>query len=123
MNNKKVLLTKTTRALRTKRRVRSKVSGTATRPRLSVNRSLREIYAQLIDDQHSCTVVSFSSQQLDAKGQALNKVDQAFEVGKEIAKLAAIISITSAVFDRGGRLYHGRVKRLAEGAREGGLVL
>jgi large subunit ribosomal protein L18 len=103
------------------RRVRGKVSGTAERPRLVVTRSNRGIVAQLVDDNGSRTVASATWLQLKSfKG---NKTEQAAEVGKLLAQKAKAANIERAVFDRGGYLYHGRVKALADAAREGGLQL
>ena len=99
-------------------RIRSRVSGTAQKPRLSVFRSNKYIYAQLIDDVTGVTLVSTSSRALTEK---VNKVDSSVEVGKTLAEKALASGITEVVFDRGGYLYHGRVKALADGAREGGL--
>jgi large subunit ribosomal protein L18 len=99
-------------------RIRSRVSGTAQKPRLSVFRSNKYIYAQLIDDVAGKTLVSTSSRALTEK---VNKVDSSVEVGKALAQKALASGITEVVFDRGGYLYHGRVKALADGAREGGL--
>ena len=96
--------------------IRKKVSGTSERPRLAVFRSNKEIYAQLIDDVSNITLTSASS--ADSKG---TKTEQASVVGKLIADNALKEGISSVVFDRGGFLYHGRVKALAESAREGGL--
>jgi len=109
----------TTRQLRAKRhiRIRSKIHGTAERPRLSVFRSLSNICAQLINDDTG-KVLAASSSLKSKKGK---KADVAKQVGMDIAKKAADAKITKCVFDRGGYLYHGRVKALAEGAREGGL--
>jgi large subunit ribosomal protein L18 len=104
--------------LRRHRRVRGKVSGTAERPRLAVFRSNRGIFAQLIDDATGTTLASADWLGLGHRG---DKTGQAREVGKALAAAAAKAGIESAVFDRGGYLYHGRVKALAEGAREGGL--
>ena len=112
----------TTRQLRTRRqrRIRGKIAGTADRPRLAVFRSNLGISAQLIDDQAGKTVAAASWQGLTKfKG---SKTEQAKEVGKLIAANAKSAGIESCVFDRGGYLYHGRVKALAEGAREGGLT-
>lgn len=107
------------RKLRIQNGVRAKISGSAQRPRLSVFRSNKEIYAQLIDDISGATLCSFSSQQLkDSKG---NKTELSQAVGKEIANLAKAKGVEAVVFDRGAYLYHGRVKALAEGAREAGL--
>jgi large subunit ribosomal protein L18 len=104
-------------------RVRAKVSGTPARPRLNVFRSLSNIYAQLIDDQAGATLVSASSidTELKAALDGKKKAEQAKLVGQAIAARAKAKGITQAVFDRGGYQYHGRVKALAEGAREGGL--
>lgn len=101
-------------------RVRGKISGTAQRPRLNVFRSSKNIYAQLIDDVNGVTLAAASSLEKGFEGQGGNK-EAARKVGEMIAKKAADKGITEAVFDRGGYLYHGRVKELAEGAREGGL--
>jgi large subunit ribosomal protein L18 len=99
-------------------RVRAVVSGTAKRPRLSVFRANRHIYAQLIDDEAGKTLVAASSKDIKKIDK---KVNLAVEVGKLLAQKAGEKKISSAVFDRGGFAYHGRVKALAEGAREGGL--
>ena len=106
--------------LKRHRRVRAKISGTAQRPRLSVYRSTKHIYAQLIDDVAGVTLASASSQDKGFEGNGGNK-DGARKVGETIAKAAAEKGITEVVFDRGGYVYHGRIKELAEGAREGGL--
>jgi large subunit ribosomal protein L18 len=102
------------------RRVRGKISGTAERPRLAVFRSNRGIFAQLVDDDAGRTLASASWLGLESRSG--NKTDQAAEVGKTLAAAAAKAGISTCVFDRGGYLYHGRVKALAEGAREGGLL-
>jgi large subunit ribosomal protein L18 len=107
--------------LRRHRRVRGKVSGTAERPRLVVFRSNRGVEAQLVDDTVAKTVASASWLQLPKSFKG-TKTEQAAEVGKRLAAAAKKAGIESAVFDRGGYLYHGRVKALADGAREGGLV-
>ena len=101
-------------------RVRSKVSGTAACPRLDVFRSNSNIYAQLIDDVRGVTLAAASSNEKDF-GISGGNVEGARKVGKLIAERAAEKGITEVVFDRGGYIYHGRVKELAEGAREGGL--
>jgi len=112
-------LTKHQARLRRHRRVRGKVSGTAERPRLVVTRSNRGIFAQLVDDEAGRTLASASWTAIGAtKG---SKSEQAAEVGKAVAAAAKKAGIDEVVFDRGGYLYHGRVKALAEGAREGGL--
>jgi large subunit ribosomal protein L18 len=105
--------------IRRHKRVRKTLSGTAERPRLVVFRSNRGIEAQLIDDIAGKTLAASSS--LGLKSFKGNKVDQAAEVGKSLAAAAKSAGIESAVFDRGGYLYHGRVKALADAAREGGL--
>jgi large subunit ribosomal protein L18 len=99
-------------------RVRSKISGTADCPRLAVFRSLNGNYAQLIDDSRGVTIVSASDMKMKGRD---NKTARAKKVGIELAKLAAGKNIKTCVFDRNGYKYHGRVKALAEGAREGGL--
>jgi large subunit ribosomal protein L18 len=110
---------KTQRRLRIKRSIRAKVKGTASAPRLSVFRSNRVIYAQLINDEIGHTLASASSVELN-KGQSIN-ISLSKEVGKRIAERAVQNGIEKVVFDRNGYLYHGNVKALAEGAREGGL--
>jgi len=102
-------------------RIRNKVAGTELKPRLSVFRSNNDIYAQLIDDNSGKTLVAASSADKDIIAQAGNKVEKSKMVGESIARKAASLGISKAVFDRGGYLYHGRVKSLADGAREGGL--
>jgi len=102
------------------RRVRSKIEGTTERPRLNVFRSEKHIYAQIIDDSKGVTLCSASSLEKDFDGSGSNK-DAAKKVGKLIAERAAKEKLENVVFDRGGYLYHGRVKELAEAAREGGL--
>ena len=111
-----------TRAQRRKRqtRVRSKISGTPERPRLNVFRSGKHIYAQLIDDVAGNTLFSASSLEKGFEGRGSNK-EGARAVGKKVAERALAGGIETVVFDRGGYLYHGRVKELAEAAREGGL--
>lgn len=105
-------------------RVRKKVSGTAERPRLNVYRSLDNIYAQVIDDSTGNTLVSASTVDKELRGQLepLKKAEQAKAVGAAIAERALAKGIKEVVFDRGGYPYHGRVKALADGSREGGLV-
>ena len=115
-------LTKLKRRKRIHSRVRKKIQGTPEKPRLNIFRSNRFIYAQLIDDTTGTTVASASSFEAAVANHG-NKADQAKEVGKLIAERAKAAGIERALFDRGGYLYHGRVKSLAEGAREGGLNL
>jgi len=110
---------KSERRLRIRRSIRTKISGTATKPRLSVFRSNRAIYAQLINDQEGKTLVSVSSASLNPNEGS--KVEVSSQVGRELASKAVELGISEVVFDRSGYLYHGRVKSLAEGAREGGL--
>lgn len=110
-------------AVRKKRhaRVRAKLSGTAARPRLNVFRSNKHIYAQLIDDVNKVTLASASSLDKDVNLDSTSNVDAAVKVGELVAKRAVEKGITTIVFDRGGYLYHGRVKALADAARENGL--
>jgi len=105
--------------IRRHRRVRAKVAGTAERPRLAVFRSNRHIYAQLIDDRDARTLAAAS----DAGETSGDKTARAKTVGKTLAERAKAAGIERVVFDRGGNLFHGRVKALAEGAREGGLEI
>jgi large subunit ribosomal protein L18 len=120
---------KTKRAARVRRhvRVRKKVLGTASRPRLAVYRSNRHIYAQLIDDGAAATLVAASDGEVQANGAAAGdasgKISRAKGVGKLIAERAKGAGIDRVVFDRGGRRFHGRVAAVAEGAREGGLTI
>ena len=102
--------------------VRKKVSGTAQKPRLSVFRSNAEIYAQLIDDANGQTLASASSRDKDIAAQKVTKLEKSKLVGEAIARKATELGLTTVVFDRGGNLYHGRVKNVAEGARQGGLA-
>ena len=114
-------LTKANRRLRIKRRIRKVVAGTAERPRMTVFRSNKEIYAQLVDDNTGKTLLSASSREKEVASKKGTKVEQAALVGKLVAEKAAKAGITSVSFDRNGYLYHGRVKAMADGAREGGL--
>ena len=116
------MATRTTVEARAKRRrrIRAKVVGSAARPRVSVFRSNKAIYAQLIDDAGGATLVAARSAEVDGAG--LNKTAVAKKVGVLLAERARARNIETVVFDRSGYLYHGRVKALAEGAREGGLV-
>ena len=113
-------LSKTERKLRIRRRIRKVSFGTEARPRLSVFRSNKEIYAQLIDDDKGVTLAAASSRDkdVDSKG---SKSEVAVNVGKAIAEKALKLGVEAVAFDRGGNLYHGRIKSLAEGAREAGL--
>ena len=111
--------TKPKQRLRRRRRVRAKVRGTAERPRLSVFRSNRGVNAQLIDDTEGKTLAAVNWTESDLKG--LQSMEQAKRVGELIAERGRAAGVESVVFDRGGYQYHGRVKALAEGAREGGL--
>tara|TARA_B100000809_G_scaffold178497_1_gene176106 strand:+ start:2638 stop:2988 length:351 start_codon:yes stop_codon:yes gene_type:complete len=112
-------LSKLQRRTRIKRRIRKIISGTTTKPRLSVYRSNKEIYAQLVDDVNGVTLASVSSR--DKEIQASTKAEAAAAVGKSIAEKATKAGIETIAFDRNGYLYHGRVKVLAEAARESGL--
>ncbi|MBT8220804.1 MAG: 50S ribosomal protein L18 [Bacteroidia bacterium] len=112
-------LSKENKRSRIHKRIRKRIKGTAERPRLVVYRSNKDIYCQLIDDLNGITLASASSKDDSVKGG--NKAERAVEVGKMIADKAKRAEIETVVFDRGGYLYHGRVKSLAEGARENGL--
>jgi large subunit ribosomal protein L18 len=110
------------RRLRIRRRIRKDVSGTKDVPRMSVFRSNKQIYVQLVDDESGNTMVSASSRNKEiAEKKGITKTEQAKMVGKLIAEKSLSKGINKVVFDRGGYLYHGRIKQLAEGAREGGL--
>ena len=115
------VLTAPARRLKRRRRVRAKVQGTAERPRISVFRSNRGIFAQLIDDETGRTLAAVNWTEADLR--ALSGADQAKRAGEMLAERAKAAGVEAAVFDRGGYQYHGRVKALAEGAREGGLRL
>ena len=110
---------KVKRRLRIRRSIRNKISGTSEQPRLSVFKSNKAIYAQIIDDDKGHTIVAVNSYQLGVKGNATVKTSK--QVGEKLAEAAKASGVTSIIFDRGGYKYHGQVKALAEGAREGGL--
>ena len=112
---------KALRKQRIKYTIRKKISGTAQKPRLSVFRSNTEIYVQMIDDVNSVTLTSASSRDKDIVAQKVNKTEKSKLVGLAVAQKAIALGLTTCVFDRGGFLYHGRVKAVADGAREGGL--
>ncbi len=114
------VLTKPQRRLRRRRRVRARVSGTTERPRLSVYRSNRGVFAQLIDDTKGHTVAAVNWIEPDLR--KLTATDQARRAGELLAERAKAAGVKTCVFDRGGYQYHGRVKALADGAREGGLA-
>ncbi|WP_242131642.1 50S ribosomal protein L18 [Aestuariivivens marinum] len=114
-------LTKNERRLRIKNRIRKVVSGTEARPRLAVYRSNKEIYAQIVDDVTGKTIVAASSRDKDIDTAKVNKTEAAALVGKALAEKALKAGVETIAFDRGGYLYHGRVKSLADGAREAGL--
>ncbi len=109
---------KTTTKLRRQNRIRSRVTGTAARPRLSVSKTNTSLFLQVINDEKGVTLASAHSREIKAKG---NKVATAAALGKLLAEKAQAAKVTSVVFDRGGNLYTGRVKAAADGAREGGL--
>ncbi len=115
MNNK------TTARQKIRYRIRKKIFGTASKPRLSVFRSNTDIYVQLIDDATGTTLAAANSRQKDIVAQKSAKIDKSKMVGEAIARKAGEIGVKEVVFDRGGYIYHGRVKAVAEGAREGGL--
>jgi large subunit ribosomal protein L18 len=102
-------------------RIRRKVRGTTARPRLAIYRSLNHIYAQVIDDERGQTIVSASTTEKDLKGATGGNLDAARRVGRAIAERATAAGISSVVFDRGGYVYHGRIKALTDAAREAGL--
>jgi len=112
---------KALRRQRIKYTIRKKISGTAQLPRLSVFRSNKDIYAQVIDDVNGNTLASASSRDKDIAAQKGTKTEKSKMVGEAVAKKAVELGLASCVFDRGGFLYHGRIKAVAEGAREGGL--
>lgn len=102
-------------------RIRKRVTGTSARPRLSVFRSNKDVYVQLIDDENGNTLTAASSREKDIAAQKVAKADSSKLVGEAIARKAIELGIKEVVFDRSGYLYHGRVKAVADGAREGGL--
>lgn len=115
-------LTKAEKRSRIRKRIRKHISGTGTKPRMSVFRSSKQIYVQLVDDQLGKTLVSACSRNKEVLGKKdVNKKEESFLVGELLAKRALGKGINEVVFDRGGYRYHGRVKSLAEGARKGGL--
>lgn len=113
--------TKLERRQKIRYRIRKKVAGTAQKPRLSVFRSNSDIYVQLIDDENGVTLASASSRDKDIAAQKVTKIEKSKMVGEAIGRKAKELNITTCIFDRGGNLYHGRVKSVADGAREGGL--
>ncbi len=115
------VLTKPQKRLRRRRRVRAKIRGSAERPRVSVFRSNRGIFAQLIDDDQGRTLAAVNWTEAELRG--LGPMEQAQKAGELLAQRAKAAGVERAVFDRGGYQYHGRVKALAEGARAGGLTL
>ncbi|MEN8816067.1 MAG: 50S ribosomal protein L18 [Nonlabens sp.] len=111
-------ISKSARRLKIRKRIRKTVNGTSSRPRLSVFRSNKEIYAQIVNDVDGVTIASCSSRELKVNGP---KIEAAKQVGKVVAEKAVALGVDAVSFDRGGYLYHGRILSLAEGAREGGL--
>ena len=114
-------LSKRERRTRIKYRIRKRVEGTTEKPRLTIFRSNKEIYAQIVDDQKGHTMIAATSHSKEYTAEKVNKIEQAKEVGKMIAQKALASGISQVVFDRNGFLYHGRVKSFAEAAREAGL--
>lgn len=112
---------KVSRRNKIRSRIRGRISGTTSRPRLSVYRSNKDIYAQIIDDSNGVTICAASSREAGIREINDNKVAKASLVGKKLAEKAVAAGIKAVIFDRGGYLYHGRVKSLADAAREGGL--
>ena len=115
------MATKLERRQKIRYRIRKRIVGTAQKPRLSVFRSNTNIYVQLIDDENGVTLASASSRDKDIAAQKGTKIEKAKMVGAAVARKASELGVTTCVFDRGGNLYHGRVKSISEGAREGGL--
>lgn len=113
--------TKQEKRIRRHRRIRARIMGTKERPRLAVFRSINHIYAQLIDDEKNKILVSVNDLKLSSSKKVSGKVNKAKEVGKLIAEEAKKIKIEKVVFDRGGFFFHGKIKALADGAKEGGL--
>jgi len=113
--------TKVNRRQKIRYRIRKKISGSAQKPRLSVFRSNSEIYVQLIDDVNGVTLAAASSRDKDIQAQKGTKSEKSKMVGAALATKATSLGITACTFDRGGYLYHGRIKNVADGAREGGL--
>lgn len=117
------MATKLERRQKIRYRIRKKAAGTAEKPRLSVFRSNAEIYVQVIDDTSGVTLASASSRDKDIAAQKATRSEKSKLVGAAIARKAGELGIKTVIFDRGGNLYHGRVRMVAEGAREGGLTL
>jgi large subunit ribosomal protein L18 len=115
------MATKLERRQKIRYRIRKKVAGTAQKPRLSIFRSNAEIYVQLIDDEGGVTLASASSRDKDIAAQKMTRTEKSKLVGAAIARKAKDLNVSQVIFDRGGNLYHGRVKSVADGAREGGL--
>ena len=113
-------LTKVAKRRRIRQRIRKKIQGSNKRPRISIFRSNQQIYAQIIDDNKGHTLISASSKEAEISTSG-SKVEQAIKVGELLARKAKDAGVETVIFDRGGYLYHGRVKALAEGARKGGL--
>jgi large subunit ribosomal protein L18 len=118
---KSEMSTKVNRRQKIRYRIRRKISGSSQKPRLSVFRSNSDIYVQLIDDNNGVTLAAASSRDKDIKAQKVTKSEKSKLVGAALAAKAKSLGITACTFDRGGYLYHGRVKSVADGAREGGL--
>ena len=116
------MATKLERRQKIRYSIRKKVAGTAGKPRLSVFRSNTEIYVQLIDDASGVTLAAASSRDKDIAAQKVTKIEKSKLVGAAIARKAIDLGLKTVVFDRGGNLYHGRIKAVADGAREGGLI-
>ena len=115
------MITKEVKRQKIRYRIRKKISGSAQKPRLSVFRSNSDIYVQLIDDTTGTTLAAASSRDKDIKAQTGTKSEKSKLVGAALAAKAKAVGVTACTFDRGGYLYHGRVKSVADGAREGGL--
>jgi large subunit ribosomal protein L18 len=123
INKKRTNKSKSASRSRRQLRIRKRISGTAVRPRLVVNRSARHVFVQVVDDSKGITVASASTMEADLRGFEGDKTAKSKRVGELVAERAKAAGIEAVVFDRGGNKYHGRVAAVAEGAREGGLAL
>src|ERR671910_828650 len=123
INKKRTNKSKSASRSRRQLRIRKRISGTAARPRLVVNRSARHMFVQVVDDTKGVTVASASTMEADLRGTDADKTAKAKRVGELVAERAKAAGVEAVVFDRGGNKYHGRVAAVADGAREGGLAL
>jgi large subunit ribosomal protein L18 len=123
INKKRTNKSKSAQRSRRQLRIRKRISGTAVRPRLVVNRSARHVFVQVVDDTKGLTVASASTLEADLRAFDGDKTAKAKRVGELVAERAKAAGIEAVVFDRGGNMYHGRIAAVADGAREGGLAL